>query len=230
MPTSPRLVDHMMSKMEGERADLQKSNESLSQELQNVKFQLEESQQSQSELRQKLKVYETNGTVHDHENRSEDVLLVNGESESVKSQIKNLRDENQRLQMVGETLQKRIADFEEEKASLHKQIESIENENNNLRTTVVEAKHEIRRWQDECHRVKELLKQYEENLDDAGDLNGRLEERERVIKKMNRDLTQVRGQMDEQLDGLKQENTGKIRFMFYVHIPLVDVQISFLNK
>ena len=191
----------MVSKMEEERKDLQKSNESLSLELRGVKAQLEDSQRSQSELRQKLDDYETNGG---------DTPLVNGERESAKTQIKNLRDENQRLQVVGETLQKHIEGFEVEKAALHKQIEIIENENHNLRTTVDEAKQEIRRWQDECHRVKELLKQYEENLDDAGDLNGRLAEREKVIKKMNRDLTQVRGQLDEEMDELKGENKGKM--------------------
>ena len=172
-------MDGVMSKRESKQETVQKENEELRQQLEDAEFE-------NGQLRQKVVLYKQE--------------TENGHN--------NMDNEQERLRLIGETMQKHVGNLEKEKNLLYKQVESLEVENENLKKTVYETNTEINMLQDENQRVKGLIKRYEENLDDAGDLNGVVSEQEQVIKKMNKDYTNMKNKLEEEIANIKQENIG----------------------
>lgn len=190
MPTSPRLVDHMMSKMEEERKDLQNENESLLQKLRKSNTDITDYERSQTELRAKLVNFEE-------------------QVRSYEEQIESLKDENGRLLNMGGVAKTHIENEEKEKTVLLKQFENLESENRTLRVTVEEAKNEIKRWQEETNRYKSIANQYEDSCQDNGDLEKRFEEQTRAMKKLAKENAQNKEILREEIEELKKEKSGK---------------------
>ena len=194
MPASPRLVEHIMSKMEEERKSLHQENQDLSQQVRDLRARLEDYEKENKELRAPNGNYE------------------NGHSENEVNI--ELQKENKRLLMMGETMQKHIEKQENEKMSLYKQVENLEGENKTLRVTVIEARNEIKRWQDECHRLKSIVKRLEENDNQSSDLSSQLDEQLKVIRKMAREHTQMKEKLQGEIESLLTEKTGKFTHSF----------------
>lgn len=205
MSVSPRLVDHMMLKMEEERKTLQEENESLLKRLQELSEKYQDAEHENGELRQQLATYK------DDDSNGQGTKSMKNSADS-----DELTRENDRIQLLSQTMQKHVENLEKEKNMLYKQIENLEIENDNLRKTVNEAKNEISMWQNENQRVKGLVKQYEENLDDAGDLRGVLEDKENTLTKMSKDHATAKKKMEEEICILKEESTGSLfLFLFF---------------
>lgn len=202
MNASPRLVDHMMSKMDEERKELHNENESLLKRLQELSEKYQDAEQENGELKQRLAIYNE---------KSNDSNSPRNKNEQLAEELSR---ENERMQMLSQTMQKHVENLEKEKNILYKQIENLEIENENLRKIVNEAKNEINMWQNENHRVKGLVKRYEENLDDAGDMKAIVDEKENMIKKLSKDYFLAKKKLDEEISVLKEENNGwYLRFL-----------------
>lgn len=189
MPTSPRLLEHMMSKMEEERKGLQEENESLQQKLRELRTKIEDNAHLQQELQEKVDDYEKKEHSYDE-------------------QMKLLKDENGRLLNLGEAMKNHLEKEAGEKLTLMKQIENLESENKTLRVTVQEAKNEINRWQEETNRYKSIIHQYEDSIHDNGDLKNNFDEQSKAMKKMAKEHAQSKEILREEIEGLKKEKEG----------------------
>ena len=193
MPTSPRLVDHMMSKMEEERKSLQEENENLQQKLRELRAKIENNEHLQQDLRGKVDNYEK-------------------KERSCDEQMKLLKEENGRLLDLGEAMKKHLENEAGEKITLLKQIENLEGENKTLRVTVQEASNEIKRWQEETNRYKSIIHQYEDSIHDNGDLKNSFDEQVRAMKKMAKEYAQSKEILREEIEGLKKEKSGQLSY------------------